>query len=96
MYVIYSSKWDANRAVGQERLLSDLWLELTADDTSPVHWPPLYSSLQLLVNLQAVNRGAQEGVLMSVEAHTGEILAKHELSDLPRWGGLAIANGRLF
>jgi hypothetical protein len=61
--VIYSGKWDANRAVRQERLLSDLWLELTADGTSPVHWPPLYSSLQLLVNLQAVVRDVDRGLL---------------------------------
>jgi hypothetical protein len=63
MHVIFSSVWDGTRAVGQVRLLADLWLEFLATDASPVYWPPLFSTLQLLKNCRQILRDIDRGVL---------------------------------
>lgn len=57
MYVLYSSKWDQTRIVGQERLLVDAWLETVSDDSNPASWSPLFSVVQLFRNLESVLSG---------------------------------------
>src|SRR5579883_582998 len=63
MHVVFSSVWDLTRAVGQVRLLADMWLEFLATDASPVYWPPLFSTLQLLKNCRQVLQDIDRGVL---------------------------------
>jgi hypothetical protein len=68
MHVIFSSVWDRTRAAGQVRLLADLWLEYLATDASPVYWPPLFSTLQLLKNCRQILRDIDRGVLKGYHA----------------------------
>jgi hypothetical protein len=63
MYVVHFTKWESARIAGHEQLLVDSWLEAVADDTSPVSWPPLYSTLQLLRNLLAILPDVDRDVL---------------------------------
>lgn len=54
MYVVNSTKWDATRLSGQERLVVDAWLEAVSDDCDPVCWPPIFSTFQLIRNLLSI------------------------------------------
>ena len=63
MYIVFSSKWDANRAIGQERLVVDIWLELASNDGAPIYWGYVYSAFQLLTNLKSVMLDVERDVL---------------------------------
>lgn len=54
MYIVEANKWKPELEIGQERLLVDAWLELVADDVSPLHGLPIYSGVQLLTNLAEI------------------------------------------
>ena len=41
-------------------------------------------------------RGAKGAILMVVSATDGEVLAETTHPELPRWDGMAVADGRLF
>lgn len=78
MYVVNSTKWDASRVVGQERLLADAWLEAVSDDCSPTCWPPLFSVVQLLRNLVSILNEIDRGTLRPYHLKHGceELLAR--------------------
>ncbi len=80
MRVIFSKEWNAARASGQSRLVSELWLESLASDVSPAYWPPLCSSLQLLHNLRHILQEIAKGVLRPYHARDAvrEILHRAE------------------
>lgn len=42
------------------------------------------------------NDGNAGSILMSVDAETGEVVAQQQISALPRWDGMAAANGHVF
>jgi hypothetical protein len=63
MYVLYSTKWDKTRIIGQERLLADAWLETVSDDAHPASWPPLFSVVQLFRNLISIIEGISSQTL---------------------------------
>ncbi len=63
MYIVYLNNWDLARCVGQERLLVDAWLELAADDVSPLHAGCLYSAFQLLTDLEGVVKDVDRDIL---------------------------------
>ena len=63
MFVVDSSKWHPSLAIGQERLLVELWLEALAPDTSALYWPAICSSLQTLRNLLATLQDVDRQIL---------------------------------
>ncbi len=84
MHVIFSSAWDGARAAGQVRLLADLWLEFLATDASPVYWPPLFSTLQLLKNCRQILRDVDRGALKGY--HARDVAAEIEIGMVqPAW-----------
>ena len=80
MRVIFSKDWNAARASGQSRLVSESWLEALASDVSPAYWPQLCSSLQLLHNLRHILQQIAAGVLRAYHAREAarEILDRAE------------------
>lgn len=42
------------------------------------------------------NEGAHGAVLMAIAAESGDVLAEQHFAHLPRWDGMAAANGQLF
>ena len=84
MYVIPSTGWKPERATGQVRLVADLWLEALSNDVTPVYWPPLCSTLQLLHHLRMVLQEIDAGALRPYHAKdiATEIL---ERGDLKPW-----------
>lgn len=71
MYILDSKDWRNNRAVGQERLFLDLWLEVVSRDVSPHYWSPPYSLLQLLRNLNDILADVQSEVLKEYHVKDG-------------------------
>lgn len=82
MFVVFANLWNAGRATGHDRLLVDAWFELVADDTSPLYWPPLCSTLQLFRNLRQTLTDVGRGILKTYHVKDGatELLDRLKLS----------------
>jgi hypothetical protein len=85
MFVIDSKNWLSELAIGQERLLIELWLETLASDTSAMYWPPVCSTFQTLRNLMTTLQEVERDILYAYHVRQ---LADETLDRLAECGWL--------
>jgi hypothetical protein len=76
MFVVDSKKWHPELAIGQERLLIELWIESAGSDTSRLYLSPICSVLDRLLFQFIRNPTLSLANLHEINAHNFDLWKK--------------------